>query len=287
MAIEGITEHFTSRVTTETVRGATMERVFIMTFALYDGAFPLFVGDLLGDSLLDDDFSQSDLNLRVTQVEQRTNGDNTHARVVVFYSTINSPNIEAIPDAANAWTETFDMSSVDEAVTTYIDQSTDQTTDWPTKWANNKPSGASDDIPELIIRNGKLVFALTMYASTWYGRRIMFSLNRINGVNFLNNYFALPPQDEIVTDWVDFDDFDQWLFAACPINRVGKNVWRYDFVFEYGGDILFGWNNVAGLEVIRYNNKDPFTGNSFNFMDLFAGMDDNVSTDISIRVGRS
>lgn len=287
MAILGVTEHFTSRVTTETVRGATMEREFVMTFDVYDNDFDIFVGNLLGNSALDDDFPNSTRNLRVTQIQQRTIGDNKNALVRVFYSTINSPNIEAIPDAANSWTETFDISSVDEAVETYIDQGTGKAIDWAADWAEFKPDGASEIAPELIIRDGRTVFNLTMYASTLYINRITKSLNRINGVNFLNNYFALPPQSDIPNDWVAFDDFDQWLFTSCPITRVGKNVWRYDFTFEYSGNLAFGWNEVALLDVIRYNNKDSFTGNLFNFLDLFVGMDNNIDTDISIAVKRS
>ena len=49
-----------------------------------------------------------------------------------------------------------------------------------------------------------------------------------------------------------------------------------------------GRKAVAKLEVVRYKNKDPFnSSNFFNFNDLFIGMDDNISTDISQRVNRS
>jgi hypothetical protein len=282
-----IKEHYTSRVTTETVRGTTMQRAFTMTFFDFDNGFDIYVGNLLGDSILDGDFPNQTINLRVTQVEQQTLGDNENARVSVFYSTINSPNIEAIPDAANSWTETFDISSSDEAVTTYVDQGNGSNIDWEADWAANKPEGSSDTAPELVIRDGRTVFNITTYASTLYYERIMRSLKRINGIDFLNNYFALPPQNEIRTD-INIADFDQWLFTGCPITRTGKNVWRYDFVFEYSGDLTFGWNDVAGLEVVRYNNKDPFNSNNFfNFNDLFAGMDDNVDTDVSQRVNRS
>jgi hypothetical protein len=282
-----IKEHYTSRVTTETVRGTTMQRAFTMTFFDFDNGFDIYVGNLLGDSILDGDFPNQTINLRVTQVEQQTLGDNENARVSVFYSTINSPNIEAIPDAANSWTETFDISSSDEAVTTYVDQGNGSNIDWEADWAANKPEGSSDTAPELVIRDGRTVFNITTYASTLYYERIMRSLKRINGIDFLNNYFALPPQNEIRTD-INIADFDQWLFTGCPITRTGKNVWRYDFVFEYSGDLTFGWNDVAGLEVVRYNNKDPFNSNNFfNFNDLFAGMDDNIDTDVSQRVNRS
>ena len=227
--------------------------------------------------------------MRVTELTQ--NGiDNENTNVTVFYSTVNSPATEAIPDAASSWVETFDISSVDEAVTTFTNQFTGEVVDWAADWANRKLEGASDTVPELVIRNGNLVFSVTMYATKLYFNRIAFSLNRINGVNFLNNYFGFPPQSNIPND-VNIQDFLQWLFVACPITRVAKNTFRYDFTFEFSGNrvgsgFTFGWNEIEGIEVVRYDDTNPFTGQLFNFMDLFQGMDLLIDTDVSVRTGR-
>ena len=291
MAISGITEHYTSRITTETVRGSTLERVFTMTFDKYDYDFDIFVGNLLGDSDLDTGTNgMSSETLRVTQIQQCTIGDNTNAHITVFYSTFNSPSIESIPDAANSWEESIDISVVDEAVTTFKDQDPGATAntfvDWGTYWGENKPEGAADTAPEMIIRKPNWVFSVTAYATTFYVNRISNMLGRINGKPFLVNYFSLPPQDNLPTDIPNTaDDSNEWLFTACPITRTGTNVWRYDFIFEHN-DATYGWNETGGIDVWKYSNLNPFTGSKFDFNDLFAGMDDNISTDISVRTGR-
>jgi hypothetical protein len=257
-----------------------------MTYSEYDNVFDIYVGNLLGDSDLDVGVGISgSTKLRVIDIEQ--NGiDNTNTNVTVLYSTSNTPNTQSVPDQANSWVESFDISTVDEAVETYIDQGTGIAVDWEDDWETNKPSGASDTAPELIIRKPHMVFNVAAYGSKLEEYRIAESLGRINGVNFLVSYFGFPPQSEIPHD-VLVDDYDQWLFAACPISRPAKNTWRYDFTFEYSGNLEYGWNDVEGLEVVRYNNKNPFNSNElFNFMDLFAGMNFVGNTDVSVATGR-
>ncbi len=286
-------ELFTTRRTRESTFGTTMERTFQMTYAEFDQVFDIFVGNGLDESVIFDGpgsgITANDRNLRVTEITQ--NGiDNENTNVTVFYSTVNSPATEAVPDAASSWVEVFDISPVDEAATTYTDQGNGDILDWQADWAANKPEGGAEIAPELIIRKNNLVFNITMYATTLYFNRIANSIGRINGINFLNNYFGFPPQSNIPND-VNINDFDQWLFSACPISRIAKNTWRYDFAFEYSGNhvgrgFTFGWNEVEGLEVVRYSNKNPFNGQLFNFMDLFEGMNLLINTDVSVRTGR-
>ena len=269
-----IKEHFTTRVTHESALGTTMERTFTMTFADYDNVFDIFIGNLLGDSALDIGISST--VLRVTDIKQRYL-NNTDTHVTVFYSSANVPNTQAVPDASSSWTESFDISTVEEAVTTYIDAVSGDAIDWEQDWADNKPEGASDTAPELIIRRPHNVFTVSMYGTRLDYGLIMSSLGKINSGNFIQSYFAFPPQSDIATDG-GIGDALQWQFTACPVARVAQNTWRYDFTFEYSGDLVFGWNDVDGLEVVRYQ--------TMNLNSLFNSMDNIIDTDVSVRTGR-
>ena len=85
---------------------------------------------------------------------------------------------------------------------------------------------------------------------------------------------------------MSLNDFDQWLFSGCPITRVAKNTWRYDFTFEFN-QAANGWNEVDGLFVSLYNNRNPFNNQLFDFNTLFEGMDFLPNPDVSVAVKRS
>jgi hypothetical protein len=244
-----------------------------MTYVEFDNTFDIFVGDLLGSSVLDTNISQTGVTLRVTDIKQ-DGIDQTNTRVFVFYSTENSPVLEAIPDSAASWVEQFDISTIEESVKTYYDYSTEELVDWPTKWTDNTPSGASSEVPELVIRRPLHTFIVTAYASSLYLVRIMNQLGTINSNAFLSGYFSFFPQSNI-NAFANIADTRKWLFTACPITRVAKDSWRYDFTFEYNPN---GWNHVEGLDVEIYDES--------NLNGLFAGMDRIVETDVSVRTGR-
>lgn len=296
-----ITESKESREVTETTFGSTMRRIFNALWTDWDNVFDIFVGDLLGNSTLDGDFVSDVRGLRVTQAGTRYLNQ-TNCKIVVFYSTANTSDQQAIADQAGSWREEFDIGSDEDSTIIYHDFGSDewqgrQVAEGNYKWNDTegtynifRPSlfdsaGSiitdtigNQEIPELLIRKGELRHRITAYSSTLYLDRILNRLNYVNGLNFISRYYNTAQVTGISHDvGILVNDIGKWLFVGCPIRRVGKNNWEYNFEFLYdntGGrsDTTGGWNWQHGIRVNIYKGEPSPGFFSYDFLNLFVGM---------------
>lgn len=252
----------------ETSDGTTIRRVFQMFWSDFENPaiFGIFIGDKLGRTRTKTMRNSELVAVDITQMAI----NNVYCTVSVLYSTqAKLPKQAERPDQLSSWEEVLDITTEELPTDTFGVLTEGADPDNPESWtwkswaalwaATTTGEEIENNPPILYLRQGRMIFRTTTYASKFYGARVTDAIGSINSEDFIAPYFGKQlavPIDEIPPDK------NKWFFVGCPITRIRINSWRYDWTFEYKRQ---SWQQEYGITHNFYPERD--------FMALLADMD--------------
>ena len=258
-----ITEDFSSREETLTVRGQELVQRLTMTWAEWDVQSSV---PLIGSA-----WSEFRLDLRLVRVTTEAI-DNTNCRVVAIYNTRGAEFRQERPDQIASWNENISIMGEENSTDSYFDLVAGWKS-WPAEWLASGPGTPTDENRpnNIFYGDGKMRFAVSVYGSVTFVFRVYDNHNKINASPFLVPFYIRKNQvlEEQLNDvTADFDDTRAWLFQGANMNRIGSDVLKYDFMFisaPYDGIVARDWQKTRTVPTNQYVEMD--------FMSLFDGMD--------------